>query len=308
MNTSSTDLPAPDVDQLVQVAWWYYLDGLTQDQIAKKLRVSRASVGRQLDRARSLGVVNISIAPTYYSRFQGAADLRSRYGLKEVLVLPSGDTSDTHRLAVGAAQVLQNHLHGDMTLAVGWGRAVSATIAELPPDHMRDIRVVSLTGGVNGYLDVVGNIRGERDVRDGFIPTPIVVSDITLATALRAEAGVRNVLQAAMAADIAIIGIGAVHGDVTLTSRGYATQDELASIAEQGAVGDLLGVFYDQHGAPLDLPLHQRRIGVDIEALRDIPTVIAVAGGTGKVDAVRGALTGGYVDVLVVDESLASAL
>ena len=42
---------------LLRAAWFYYKDELTQDEIAKRLSVSRASVGRLIDRARKVGLV-----------------------------------------------------------------------------------------------------------------------------------------------------------------------------------------------------------------------------------------------------------
>jgi Transcriptional regulator, contains sigma factor-related N-terminal domain len=42
---------------LLRTAWYYYKDELTQDEIARRLSMSRASIGRMLDRARKVGLV-----------------------------------------------------------------------------------------------------------------------------------------------------------------------------------------------------------------------------------------------------------
>ena len=52
---------APAEETLVRIAWYYYKDGLTQAQIAERVGVSRASIGRHLVRARESGLVQIDI-------------------------------------------------------------------------------------------------------------------------------------------------------------------------------------------------------------------------------------------------------
>ncbi len=138
--------------------------------------------------------------------------------------------------------------------------------------------------------------------------TPIVASSEELAAALRAEAAVQSVLDISRSADHAVVGIGAVVGQVTLAQVGYASQEELDAGAAAGAVGDILGVFYDSHGQVVDLPIHRRRIGIELDDLRAIPNVVGVAGGMSKFDAILGALRGGLLDVLVTTENVARAL
>ena len=307
-----------DDERTARAAWWYYVDGLTQEDIARLLRVSRATAGRLLERSRATGIVNISIATEYYSPFTQAKQLKERYALADALVLPplASETSQdpgeflTQRLAKAAAQVLRDYLGGSRTLGIGWGETVAATFGMLPPDVMGNVKGVSLTGGVNTYVSTIGQLRqsSKRSVQDGFIPAPILVSDEALARALCQEQGVSRLLEEAKRVDVAIVGIGPLDATASLARAGYATVAELASYARTGAVGDILGVFFDAKGAPLDLPVHRRRIGIDIADLRSIPIVIGVAGGIDKLEAIRGALAGGYIDVLVTDGTVADGL
>jgi len=307
-----------DDERAAQAAWWYYVDGLTQEDIARLLGMSRATAGRLLERSRATGIVNISIATEYYSPFTKAKQLKERYALTDALVLPaleaepSEDQGEflTQRLAKAAAQVLRHHLRESRTLGIGWGETVGATFSMLPPDVMEDVKCISLTGGVNTYVSTIGQLRqsSKRSVQDGFIPAPILVSDEDLARALQQEHGVAHLLEEAKQVEVAIVGIGTTGATASLARSGYATVRELAQYAQIGAVGDILGVFYDTTGAPLDLPVHRRRIGIDIADLRSIPVVIGVAGGSAKLEAIRGALAGGYLDVLVTDGSTADSL
>ncbi|WP_448595371.1 sugar-binding domain-containing protein [Thermoflexus hugenholtzii] len=108
---------------------------------------------------------------------------------------------------------------------------------------------------------------------------------------------------------VALIGIGSIEPRLSSLRRaGYLTEAELEALRAAGAVGDVLARALDAEGNPLDHPLNRRVIGLELEALRRIPTVIAVAGGVAKAPAIRAALRGGYVDVLVTDAEAAVAV
>src|ERR1700760_4339468 len=112
---------------LLRVAWFYYKDELTQDEIAKRLSVSRASVGRMLDRARKVGLVSINLNADHLDAFEVSRQLRRVFGLAEALVVPdhaAGEGSRpalNARLGLGGAQVMATHPRPGGTLGVGWG-------------------------------------------------------------------------------------------------------------------------------------------------------------------------------------------
>ena len=109
-------------------------------------------------------------------------------------------------------------------------------------------------------------------------------------------------------ADIAMVGIGPMSLDATYASFGYITPQEVENLRKQGAVGDILGQFYDKNGRKLDVTYHNRLIAVRLEKLKEMPHVIGIAGGEHKVDAIKGALRGGYIHTLITDERTALKL
>lgn len=305
-----------ETEVLVRAAWLYYVDQRTQDEVASQLGISRASAGRLLERARRQGIVTFAIDSEYLPVFELGRHLKERFELDDVLVVPAlkgvddDPAATTTRLARGCAQYLQSRLAAGSTLGIGWGAAVNATLQQLPSEVMNRVSAVSLIGGADAFLGPLRSVRGPRaeGVRDAIIPAPIVVSSEGLASALLAEDGVREILEMSRSADVAVIGIGATDATATLSRFGYATSEELAEYTERGAVGDVIGLFYDANGEVIDLPIHRRRIGVGIEELHSIPCVVGAAGGMEKVAAIRGALAGGHIDVLVTTEAVARAL
>lgn len=305
-----------DKELMLRAAWYYYVDQLTQDETAKRLSISRASAGRLLDRCRKSGVVTFTISAQHYDAFALARQLKERFGLREALVPPDLDDSlldqdaINRRLALSGAQYLNSHLKADDVLGVGWGRTVQQTLSAMSPEVLGRASLVSLTGGVGGYVETMLHVPSERanPHPPQVIPTPIAASTPELAAALREEPSVQAVLQTARRADMALVGIGNVDTGSTLGQLGYARDEDLAAYQREGAVGDILGVFYDAQGRVVDVPLHGRRIGIDLDDVRRIPHVVSVAGGMDKLEAIRAALRGRLVDVLITAENVARAL
>ena len=307
-------------DLLLRVAWFYYKDELTQDEIARRLSVSRASVGRMLDRARKAGLVTINLNADHLNAFEVSRQLRRTFRLAEALVIPDHETEvgDHHglnaRLGRGGAQFMSTHLRPGGTLGVGWGETVSQVIASTSFGAVGPIHMVSLTGGVDAYLPAFLSSKSEGEGAMGemttatVIPTPIVASTPELAAALKAEPAIQQVLKQACGVDQAIVGVGTPTADATIVEMGYLEAEDVRALRDHAVVGDILGQFFDASGRVVKLPIHDRRIGIELSDLAQIPKVVGVAGGLHKVDAILGALRGGFLDVLVTNELAALRL
>jgi lsr operon transcriptional repressor len=305
---------------LLRVAWFYYKDELTQDEIAKRLSVSRASVGRMLDRARKVGLVSINLNAEHLDSFEVSRQLRGTFGLSEALVVPDhrAGEGDRHalnaRLGLGGAQFMSTHLRPGGTLGVGWGETVSRVISSTNFGAVGPVHMISLTGGVDAYLPAFLGSKGEGGAAEGemtsatVIPTPIVASTPELAAALKAEPSIQQVLKQACAVEQAIVGVGTPTEDATIVEMGYLAADDVRTLHDRHVVGDILGQFFDTSGQVVRLPIHDRRIGIELSDLAQIPKVVGVAGGLHKVEAILGALRGGFLDVLVTNELAALRL
>jgi lsr operon transcriptional repressor len=304
---------------LLRAAWFYYKDELTQDEIAKRLSLSRASVGRLLDRARKVGLVTIQLNAEYLDAFELSAELRQVFGLSEALVVPDHEKqpADLHalnaRLGQGGAQFLSTHLRPGGTLGVGWGETVSRVVAATNFGSVGPVHMVTLTGGVDGYLQTILSSKGEPGTDADLttatvIPAPNIASSPSLAAALREEPTIQDVLKQARSVEQAVVGVGTPTTDATIVQLGYLTAADARVLRQQGVVGDILGEFFDADGKVADAPIHDRRIGIDLSDLACIPKVVGVAGGLHKVPAILGALHGGFLDVLVTNELTAVRL
>jgi lsr operon transcriptional repressor len=305
---------------LLRVAWYYYKDELTQEEIARRLSVSRASVGRLLDRARKVGLVSINLNAEYLDAFELSGELRRTFGLAEALVVPDDEKEPTDhhtlnaRIGLGGAQFMSTHLRPGGSLGVGWGETVSRVIAATNFGAVGPVHMVTLTGGVEGYLPTILSSKGEAPAESSevtsatVIPTPIMASTPSLAAALRDEPTVQQVLKQARSVEHALVGVGTPTADATIVHMGYLNPADVRGLRERGVVGDILGQFFDADGNVVELPIHDRRIGIGLSDLVHIRKVVGVAGGLHKAEAILGALHGGFLDVLVTNELVAIRL
>jgi lsr operon transcriptional repressor len=272
-----------------------------------------------LDRARKVGLVSISLNADHLDAFEVSGELRRTFNLTEALVVPDHDKepADHHRLnarlGLGGAQFMSTHLRPGGTLGVGWGETVSRVIASVNFGAVGPVHMVTLTGGVDGYLQTILSSKGETGTEPEattatIIPTPIVASTPKLAAALKAEPAIQQVLTQACGVDQAIVGVGTPAADATIVQMGYLAADDVRLLHDRGVVGDILGQFFDADGRVVNLPIHERRIGIELSDLASIPKVVGVAGGLHKAEAILGALRGGFLDVLVTNELVALRL
>lgn len=310
---SSNQVPNPanlNVEELVRICWYYYKLGMTQAEIAARLGTNRARVMKALDTALAEGIVEIRIKHPYANLLTTERKLVEKLNLTDAVVVPSGSgpVEDLNlQLGMAAAQYIRSIFKDGDILAIGWGDSVSKTIRFLSLDEYKDFYLVSLSGGLLPLLSE-WHFFGKYLSRLKVLPAPLLVSSESTARAIYEEPEAKEVLKMWLVAQHAIVGIGALTADATIVRKGYISEVDLTMLRQRGAVGDILGHFLDADGNEVPYETDRRLISQSVEKLRSMNNVIAVAGGLNKVDAIRAAIRGGYVDTLVTDEGAAARL
>ena len=105
------------------------------------------------------------------------------------------------------------------------------------------------------------------------------------------------------------MGIGAPRQDSILVQEGdIVSWSELTELVERGALGDINLRYFDERGQMLSSALDDRVIGLTLDEIKQIDHVVGVAGGSVKLNAIRGALNGKLINVLVTDHITAQQL
>lgn len=303
---------------LYRIALAYYEDDLTQAEIAERFGISRIKVSRLLTRARDEGIVRITVVPPQEHNTDLERRLETAFGLAEAIVAEPGGSEYADAVdAVGraAADYLVRVLEDGNVVGLTWGNSILATVSALPHLNLPACRVVQMLGGL-GQVDA--EIHGAELVRRAGdllgcrprnIQSPGIVSSAEVRNALVADPQIADTLELGRRADIALLGIGALGPNSVLREPGSALSDaDCRRLERLGVVGDIALRFFDAEGREVQTPYTDRTIGVGLSEMTTITRRVGIAGGREKEAAVRAALRGGHVNVLVTDSRTARAL
>jgi len=301
---------------MVRVAELTYDENKTQDEIGALLGISRWKVGRLLTQARDRGIVRIEIVHPRARRLGLERELTERFGLSDVVVVPAqdDDRATLERVAQAAADHLTALRPVPRTLAVSWGRTLTAVAEALPDGWANGVTVVQLNGGVSlnrrsgGAASLAATIAQRAAGQVALLPSPAILERVETKKAIEADRTVAAILEQAADAQAYLFSAGPADGTSAHVENGYLTAAEVEELARRGAVGDVVGRYIDAEGNVVDPQLDARTVGVSLERLRTAPRAIFVTAGAAKHDIARTVVTSGLCSVLVTDETTARAL
>lgn len=304
-------------DPTIMAAWLYYHEGMTQAEVAEVLKVSRPSVANMLARAREAGIVQISVRPDYLASLTLSRRMRERFGLEQVIVVPTPPGADTiavHRsLGRAGAVYLEDSVQPGEILVTAWGAVMLEVALALSHKPIPGLRLAQSLGGVSTADHFnptrVASLMGEKlEAQVYHLYVPCMVESREVRDILLRDRGISSAFEVARSANRAMIGIGKVASDATVVRAGFMSAMQMEALRARGAVGDVMGRFFDIQGKPVQSELNERIMALTLDDLQRIERVIAVAGGSEKVEAILGALRSPYIDVLIVDERTANAV
>jgi DNA-binding transcriptional regulator LsrR (DeoR family) len=302
-----------EIELLTRVASLYYLEDATQAEIASALGFSRPKVARMLRKAREQGIVEITIRPHPALNMELEAEIAARFGLSQAIIVADQPDEEDQRTLVAraAADLLTRIVQDGFAIGVGMGRNVGAIPDQLASPPKRSCTFVSAIGGspqVGSGLNSSDICRRFAERFDGHaegLYAPAYADSAASREAFLAHADVRATLARARAADMAIVGVGDARDDSAVVQMGCFSTSEMARMRKAGAVGDILGYFFDVNGIAVTDSVANRVVGLAADDLRAIPRVIAVTSEHDKIYALHGALRAGIIDIMVTSMGIA---
>lgn len=301
-------------DRLADAAELYYVHGLNQEEVARRLDTTRSNVSRMLQRARDKGVVEFRIHRPLPRQHGLESALAETFDLREAVVLAAQDQLDVLQLVgrLGARWLVDNLKEGT-TIALSWGTTLEAVSEELEVDQAYDVMVVQLGGDLqrgsqlSGH-DLVRRVAARLGGRYEYVHAPAILESAETAESLRHNPAIAEQLDRARSADLALVGIGGFGFGFSqmILDTALLSIDEAEAFAEAEVAGDICARFFDSHGRELPGSFSERVLAVTLPELVEIPTVVGVACGRRKARAVRAALRGRLVDVLICDQAVAA--
>lgn len=304
---------------MAKVASLYYVDNLKQTEIAQRLDLSQAGISRLLKRALDEKIVRISVnTPSgYYPELE--REIRDKYNLKEVIIVDYSDNREQllRNLGASTAYYLENTIKPDDLIGISsWSEALLAMANSMQrlPGSIK-VNVIQILGGLGSpnseshaahlTRQLAALVNGEAIM----LLAPGVVGTVDTRNILLQDPYVQAPMKQFDKITLALVGIGTVEPSRVLASSGNAfPSHELDLLRQINAVGDICLRFFDEHGQPVETPLNERVIGMSLQELKQVKRSIGVAGGTRKHKAIRAALSGGWINILVTDYETAKYL
>ncbi|MBE7734148.1 sugar-binding transcriptional regulator [Devosia faecipullorum] len=304
------------VEQTIhKAAWLYYTHGMRQDEVAKHLNISRASVAMYLRKARETGIVTISTSSQLFTDGVLARELEDALGLDGVWIVPE-DRSALDPAAemptVAATAFTEKISRGDR-VGVAWGRTVYHIADVMPYVDLQDVTVVQLCGNLgapyNYRPDQCTTEIARRLNAEGInLYAPLVLSSEELAAALMDEPVIREQLASISSCSLALYSVGGIEDDSHLVKCGALSAAEMQALGRAGAVGVMAGRLIDADGQLMDCSYNRRVISADLGSIRAIPKRMMVVEQAAKFLPLVAAIRGGLVSHLVVTTSMARRL
>jgi DNA-binding transcriptional regulator LsrR (DeoR family) len=304
---------------LAKVSRLYYEQQFSEAEIAVRLHLSRPKVSRLLKDARQAGIVQIMIVPPPGIHTALETELEQVFQLQEAIVVEAGEPYhpdlSARSLGVAAARHLQESLQPGEVIGISWGKTLSWMVSAIRPQPTPRAKIVQIIGGLGQptanvhATDLSRRLAGALGCELALLPAPGIMDSRQSKEAVLSDSHIQHALSLFKDITVAYVGIGAPTPDSVLVRDGsIITRAEIDQLVALGAVGDIALRFFDAQGDPLRSELDERVIGITLDELRHVDRVVGVAGGPGKLAAVRGALLGGYIDVLITDQRMARLL
>ncbi|RVH90300.1 sugar-binding transcriptional regulator [Sinorhizobium medicae] len=300
-------------DQIIhKAAWLYYTHGLRQDEVARRLEISRASIAMYLRRAREMGIVTITTSSELFSSDVLARELEDATGLTTAWIVPEDRQAMNPAAEVPevAASVFLELINKGDRIGVAWGRTVYHIADVMPFADLKGVTVVQLCGNLGAPYSYrpdqcTTEIARRLNAECVNIYAPLVLSSERLAEELRAEPVIREQLATISDCRLSLYSVGGIEDDSHLVKCGALSADEMHAMGERGAAGVIAGQIIDHNGQWMDCAHNRRCISADLNSIRAIRKRMLVVQEENKFEPLLAALKGGFASHLVVTASMA---
>ena len=305
---------------LAKVCYLYYEKGLKQEDVAKQVGKSVMSISRLLREAKERRLVEIRVNLPYPHLDSLEKKLGERFPTTpEFLVLDSscfGNSEFKAALGRAASFYITFFIKNRDYVGVGGGKTLAYLVSSLPRmTNLAGTKVVQLSGmlqpdivpenpaviaqqlcyklGGDGYFYAMPSFRMERKILNDNFPLKLIHD------ALKKQWSKLT---------IGLVGIGELNTTLTSLRLGYITKDDFIRLKKNEAVGDILLHFYGLNGKIVDEEFDRTVTGISWAELKNIPRLIAIAGGQEKIAAIYGAIQSGILDLLITDDQTAKMI
>ncbi|MEL7568918.1 MAG: sugar-binding domain-containing protein, partial [Bacillota bacterium] len=255
---------------MVKVCNLYYIDDMKQEEIAKKLGISRPTISRLLKDAKEAGIVKIQIISPFANDYIDLEkSLEKKYGLKNVIIAndQADDGSQKKELAQEAALYLERILKPKDIV----GLTMGTTLREIPQfvssRKESKITFVPLLGGVGQANIEIHPNQIVMETANAFggsymlLHAPAVVSNPEIINTFKEELGIKSVMEMMKKVNVAVVGLGTpLDQNSTALATGYYDKKDIELMKKRKAVGDICMQAYNADGESKDFDDSNKKV------------------------------------------------
>ena len=302
---------------LAEVACDYYERGLTQNEIADKLFLSRTRVSRLLKEAVDKGIVSFTVHYTFERHYELEERLKTRFGLKHARVLNNrGREKSLYHQDVCklGAEYLMEHAKKKIIIGTGWGSSLALLIKFLQPFNI-SADIVQLTGSLpcaslsHTPQAIVTSLAETFHGHADFLNLPLYIEDDYARKVMCSDHNNSVILKKGIFCDKVLASVATLE-QVKESNywRGTMPPGLYDELEKKGACGSILGRFFNQEGQELACLWNEKSVSLSIRQLMSIPDVAVVASPSSKAAALTAALRGGFISTLITDGTTATRI
>ena len=304
------------LDDAARAGWLYYVAGNTQDEIARKLGVSRQTAQRLVSLAISERLIKVRLDHPIARCMELSASLKQRYDIAYCEVAPTDPASTSGTLGISqiAAAEMERWLRRSdpIVIGIGTGRTMRAVADQMPAMQCPQHKLVALvgTGKVDGsasFYDVIIRLSDTVRAPHHPMPLPVFTRSLEERELLTSLPSTRSLIALIEQADVSFVGVGSIGEGSALLKDGFITSEENEALRKAGAVGEITAWSFDSQGRLIQGHMNERCASAPLRQPAKRP-MIGVAMGQARRAAIRAALTGRLLTGLITDEATAEHL
>ena len=302
-------------DVKTRIAWLYYVEGMTQDEVANLVGMNRSRVLRILAAARQDGTVQIRVTTRMSRCVELERRLEDRWSLTRAIVVPEPQDPSQLRAIIGAevGAYMSHAVTSNMTVGLGWGKTLTSGVPAIVPRAADGVKVLAMLGGLTRVSEInpsefAWRVADRLSAECYMLASPVYAPDKRTRESLVSHPGLAEVFTRAQTLDMAVVSVGDLTPHSVFSEYGLLTRDEIASLEAAGAVGDLLCHFIDADGNVIDHPVNERVVAINPLSLRGTRQIVLASGGWHKLTVIRAALKLLRPTVLIVNALVAERL
>ena len=296
-------------------AWLYYVARLNQNEIAKKIGLSKMRVHRLIAYAEKNGFVKTFVEGGFDQTFKYENALKDKYQLKICEVIPNEDQNSDPAEMLGAAgarfimnQINENNIS---EFGIGTGSTISA-IAKWLPKINQKIDFITLNGSLTSHnsiqTETAINQIAYKTIGECYnVGMPLMLVSVEQKKVVENISFIKEIMEKAANTKVKILGVGGLFDSSQIVRSKIFSAKSIEKLKKAGALGDVAGNFFNKNGELITIKETQKIFSVNIDSFKKSTTVL-VAGGSEKTAQIRSVLKSGLFKGLITDEETSKQL